>query len=290
MSVCMKSKKIYFQINWLESLKKILDFIDDKNDIKFNTSLEEKIFEKSLSYLDIDGQDKIEWFVIWNEFCEHLYTKIDELPEIISIIPKNYNIIIQTSLLTLFNKKYYLKLFILLKKLTINYKLIVNDIGFISLLKSLHIKNVEIIIWRLILKPRKVFNIKNKTKHKYDDQSINLKEFNNFFDDNSISSFWIDILPQWTRVDSIKNKYLYFPWWYYTSSRGCVTKSTLLKKSHIFPQKYCDRACQNSYIEFSENSQFIWKWNLVFYNSLDYIKKSDFNKFEYFIFQPFFPL
>jgi hypothetical protein len=98
-------------------------------------------------------------------------------------------------------------------------------------------------------------------------------------------------LPQARQIiDNYTNKYLYFPWGYYASSRWCVTKSTFSWKDYVSPLKSCDRPCEGTYMKFDNMDYLIWKWNSVFYKSIDFVDNEDFIKYNNFIFQPFFPM
>jgi len=286
----MKYNKFYIQVNNSNQLKKVLDFLSWWK-IKFNTEIEHDVFNKSIYLFEKTFWwiKKLDGIVIWNEFCEHLYFNIDKVEDIINWL-WNKELIVNTSILTIYNQKYYDNLFILLNSKKINYKVVINDIWFIKLLNKHNLDGKNIIIWRIILKHRKVFNKKNKTINKFSDQSINSNLFKWFFKKYNIESFAIDILPQWNDIKDFKNKYLYFPWWYYTSSRWCVTKSTYSDKNYIYPLKWCERPCIWTYIKFDKQDYLLWKWNSVFYKSIDYIDENNFWKYENFIFQPFLPM
>lgn len=286
----MKSKKIYVQISNLKNLEQILNFLNWWK-IDFETELEETIFNKSIYVLEKYLWWKIDfnWFVIWNEFCEHLSFNIDILKNLLSLI-WDKELIINTSILTIYNEKYYKSLFNLLKENQQNFKLIINDIWFIKFVSQFWLINENIILWRLILKQKKIFNIKNKTQNIFDDQTINIDLFKYFFEKYNINSKSIDILPQWNYIENYKNTFLYLPWWYYASSRWCVTKSHYSKKNYIFPLRYCDRPCLWTYMELDNVSHLIWKWNSIFYKSIDFLKNNDISNYENIIFQAFFPI
>jgi hypothetical protein len=286
----MSYKNFYIQINNSNNFNQLLDFLNSWK-LEFNKELEENIFNKSIVLLE-----KTFWWlknfngiIIWNEFCEHLYLNLNKVESIINLL-NNKVLIINTSILTIYNQKYYKSLFEFLINKKINFKLIINDIGFINLIKEYWFKWENIIIWRLITKHRKIFNINNKTINKFDDQSINLDLFKSFFKKYNIYSYALDILPQWNIVDDYSDKYLYFPWWYYTSSRWCITKSTFSDKNYIYPLKACDKPCLWTYIKFDNQDHLVWKWNSVFYKSIDFVNIDEFKKYENFIFQPFFPM
>lgn len=286
----MSSKKLYIQVNDTKNLKDILDYFWWLK-ISFKNDIEQEMFEKSIDLLKkAFWAINIDWFVIWSEFCEHLYYKLNWLEELILFL-KEKELVVHTSILTIYNENYYKKLFNLLKEREKTVKIIINDIWFIKMMDELWFKNKHIIIGRLILKQKKIFNINNKTNNIFNDQSVNLDLFNSFFNKQNINSYAIDILPQWNQlIDDYNNKFLYFPWWYYTSSRWCVTKSKYSGKNYAFPLKSCDRPCIWTYMKFDNMDYLIWKGNSVFYKSIDFVDIDDFKKYDNFIFQPFFPM
>lgn len=290
----MKNKKILIQVNSISQFKKIIDFLQDDINIVFDTEFEKKNFEKINEFIDIKNINKNNIsLVLGTEFCEHLWPTLGLFKSIFSEISKNQlfnKIYIQTWILTKYNQLQYSILFDYIKELDFDFSIILNDIWFIEFIKSKNIKFKEKVLWRLISKSRKVFNNKNITNLKFDDQSFNILEYSDFFKENWIKYFWVDILPQWINLENFDDKILYLPWWYYTSSRWCVTKSSVSDKNYIFPLKNCDKPCIDTYVEFNDWINFIWKWNSIFYESIEYLEKNNYKSFNIYLLQPFLPM
>lgn len=285
----MKSKKFYIQINSSWYLEDILSFLIDWKDLTFKIKAEEELYLETKKYLEINWKRHFDWLVIWTEFCEHLnINTIEVLKNIVLLKNKDFEFIINTTILTSYNVEYYELLFTYLKDNNFKIKVIINDIWFIELLDKLWLNNTEKIIWRLISRQRKVFI--RDVEDKYKESTIEFNYFNDFFTKKGIKHFVYDILPQWNELSDYENKYLLFPWGYYTSSRACITKSYISGKNYVFPLKKCNKPCIYSYIEFIHNNDIIQKWNTVFYKSLKYISVEDFNKFDKYIYQPYIPI
>lgn len=287
----MNAKKLYLQVYSVEQFQWILSYFSGENvSFDFLSPAERDVFTQSFKFIEEVWLLPYKGFVFWNEFCEHLFTKIWEIENIFALLPQEKEIIIETSLLTKYNRGYYETLFSLFLEKNISFQVVINDFWYLSLLQSLWFQDMsKIIIGRLLLKPRKIFNIHNKIAQKVDDLSLNSPVFQAFYKKLWISKFSVDILPQWTLVHDKQDAFLYFPWGYYTSSRGCVTQSTFSGKNYIYPLSFCHRPCEDTYIQFPNQPHLIWKGNSVFYKSLSFMNIQDFSSYENFIFQPFLP-